>query len=166
MWSGPRNVSTALMRSFESRSDTAVCDEPLYAHYLAETGLPHPGRGEILARCDADWRSVAAHLVGPVPGDKPLWYQKHMAHHLLPGVGRGWLEQLEHAFLIRDPRGMLVSLDKVTPDPRVQDTGLPQQLALFEDVRARTGRTPPRVHALPPSRRPKACRPGKPNAPF
>lgn len=147
MWSGPRNISTALMRSFGNRPDAFVSDEPLYAHYLAETGLPHPGRDEILAACDADWRRVAAHLSGPVPGGKALWYQKHMAHHLLPRIGRAWLGALEHAFLIRDPREMLISLDKVTPNPRVADTGLPQQLALFEEVRGRTGRTPPVVDA-------------------
>ncbi len=147
MWSGPRNISTALMRSFGNRPDAFVSDEPLYAHYLAETGLAHPGRDEILAACDADWRRVSAYLVGPVPGAKALWYQKHMSHHLLPSIGRGWLDALEHAFLIRDPREMLISLDKVTPDPRAEDTGLPQQLALFEEVRARTGRMPPVVDA-------------------
>jgi hypothetical protein len=147
MWSGPRNISTALMRSFGNRADTFVSDEPLYAHYLSETGLPHPGREEIVRLCETDWRKVGASLAGPIPGGKAVWYQKHMAHHLLPGVGRGWLSALEHAFLIREPGAMLLSLDKVTKDPRVEDTGLPQQLALLEEVRARTGRCPPVVDA-------------------
>ena len=147
MWSGPRNVSTALMRSFESRSDTAVCDEPLYAHYLKSTGAPHPGREEVIALHESDWRAVARQLTGPVPGDKAVFYQKHMAHHLLPEIGRGWLDALVHAFLIRDPREMLSSLAKVTPEPELADTGLPQQVELFRALEARTGRPPPVLDA-------------------
>jgi hypothetical protein len=147
MWSGPRNISTALMRSFGSRADTAVCDEPLYAFYLARRPVAHPMRDEIVARGETDWRRVAAFLSGPVPGGKAVFYQKHMAHHLLPEVERGWLAGLAHAFLIRDPREMLLSLAKVTPEASALDTGLPQQLELFRAVAARTGRTPPVVDA-------------------
>jgi len=147
MWSGPRNISTALMRSFGSRPDTAVCDEPLYAFYLARVPVQHPVRDEIVASAETDWRRVADFLCGPVPGGKAVFYQKHMAHHLLPEVERGWLDALSHAFLIRDPREMLLSLSKVTPDPTALDTGLPQQLELFEAVRARTGRVPPVIDA-------------------
>jgi len=147
MWSGPRNISTAMMRSFENRADTTVCDEPLYAHYLRLTGRDHPGAAEIVAECETDWRRVAALLTGPIPGDATVFYQKHMAHHLLPEVGREWLWGLEHAFLIRDPREMLLSLSKVTPDPGLEDTGLPQQIELFDEVRGRTGRTPPVLDA-------------------
>ena len=78
MWSGPRNLSTAMMRAFENRPDCAVSDEPFYAAYLAETGLDHPMRGEVLASQATDWRDVAAALEGPAPGGAPLWYQKHM----------------------------------------------------------------------------------------
>ncbi len=149
MWSGPRNLSTALMRSWESRADTVVVDEPLYAVYLAATGKDHPGRDAVLASQPTDWRDVAAALTGPVPGGAPLWYQKHMAHHLLPHVGRDWLddESVRHAFLIRDPAAMIVSLDAVTPDPTLDDTGLPQQVELFERVRQRDGAAPPVVDA-------------------
>lgn len=147
MWSGPRNVSTALMRAFEQRGDTAVCDEPLYAFYLARTRLPHPGAAEVIASQPNDWRVVAQQLVGPVPGGKAVYYQKHMAHHLLREVERAWLDQLDHAFLIRDPREMLPSLDAVTPSPGLDDTGLPQQVELFEQVRRRTGELPPVVDA-------------------
>jgi len=146
MWSGPRNISTALMRSWENRPDTTVSDEPLYAHYLRETGLEHPGRDDVLAAQPNDWRDVAAQLSGPVPCGKAVWYQKHMAHHVLPGVGREWLGGFRHAFLIREPRAMLLSLDKITPNPRVVDTGLPQQLELFERVRAAS----PGGDAVPP----------------
>ncbi|HEX6882410.1 MAG TPA: HAD family hydrolase [Planctomycetota bacterium] len=157
MWSGPRNISTALMRSFGSRADTAVCDEPLYACYLARRDVPHPMRAEIVARGETDWRRVAAFLTGPVPGDRPVFYQKHMAHHLLPEVERDWLAGLMHAFLIRDPREMLLSLAKVTPDADVLDTGLPQQLELFQAVRARTGRTPPVLDARDVLEEPAGC---------
>lgn len=147
MWSGPRNVSTALMRSFGSRADTIVCDEPLYAHYLQETGLEHPGREEILARHETDWRKVVVGLTDPLPEGKRVFFQKHMAHHLLPDVGRGWLADVSHAFLIRDPREMLPSLERVLPEPRIEDTGLPQQLRLLEEVRRRTGTSAPVVDA-------------------
>ena len=143
MWSGPRNISTALMRSWENRSDTVVCDEPLYAHYLKETGLDHAMRDEVIASQPTDWSEVAADLTGPIPEGAPVYYQKHMAHHLLDGVGREWLTELVNCFLIREPKGMLPSLDQKLPNPRVKDTALPQQVALFLEERERTGETPP-----------------------
>lgn len=147
MWSGPRNVSTALMRSWEARGDTRVVDEPFYAHYLVETGVDHPGRDAVIEAHETDWRKVASWLTGPVPGGKAIFYQKHMAHHLLPGMEGDWLDALAHAFLIRDPREMLTSLVRVTPDPTIEDTGLPQQVALFRRVSGRTGAPPPVVDA-------------------
>ncbi len=150
VWSGPRNISTAMMRSFGNRADTHVCDEPLYAHYLAVTGLDHPGAEEIIAHHEADWRAVAEELSAPGPygpkADRLVYYQKHMAHHLLPMIGREWLERLTHVFLIRDPREMLLSLDKVTPNPTPSDTGLPQQVELFEELCAK-GDAPPVLDA-------------------
>jgi len=143
VWSGPRNISTAMMRSWGNRADTVVVDEPLYAHYLKVTRLPHPGIEEILAHHESDWRKVAEFLTGPIPDGKAVFYQKHMSHHLIPEVGRGWLSKLTHVFLIRDPKEMLTSLMKVLPEPRIEDTGLPQQVELFERVRAETGQTPP-----------------------
>lgn len=148
MWSGPRNISTAMMRAWEARGDCAVSDEPLYAHYLkARPAVDHPGRDEIIATCETNWRRAAAALTGPAPGGKPIWYQKHMTHHLLPEMGRDWVWSLSNAFLIRDPAEMLVSLAKVMPGPGLGDTGLPQQVELFEAVRARTGRVPPVIDA-------------------
>ena len=105
MWSGPRNVSTAFMRSWGNREDTLVVDEPFYAHYLKVTGLEHPGRDEIIATHEADWRRVAASLVAPMPAHVRIFYQKQMSHHLLPHMGREWLDSVTHAFLIRDPVG-------------------------------------------------------------
>ena len=147
MWSGPRNISTAMMRSWGSRADTAVCDEPLYAHYLKVTGVEHPGREEVIAAHESDWKKVVAWLTGPVPGGKAVWYQKHMAHHLLPEIERAWLAGLVNCFLIREPEEMLVSLAKVMPNPTIADTGLPQQWELFEAERRRTGRTPAVIDA-------------------
>ncbi len=147
MWSGPRNISTAMMRAWENRPDTVVVDEPLYAFYLKATGLPHPGAADVIAHDETDWRRVAERLTGPIDAGARVFYQKHMAHHLLDDVERDWLDALDHAFLLRDPREMLLSLSKVTPNPGVRDTGLPQQLELFESVRARRGHTPPVLDA-------------------
>src|SRR6187401_3489323 len=99
MWSGPRNISTAMMRSWGNRSDTVVCDEPLYAHYLNATRKPHPGLQEVIAAGETDWRKVADYLTGPIPGEKRVWYQKHMTHHLLPEVSRDWLGLVTNCFL-------------------------------------------------------------------
>ncbi len=145
MWSGPRNISTALMRAWENRPDTAVCDEPFYACYLKRTGLVHPGRNEIIQSQPTEWFTVIENLTGVVPERKSIFYQKHMVHHLLPEIDRTWLPRLKHAFLIRSPREMLPSLARVTPDPTVRDTGLPQQLELYSFLLARTGEKPPVV---------------------
>lgn len=147
MWSGPRNISTAMMRSWGNRPDTFVCDEPLYAHYLLSTGLSHPGADEVIARHETDWRRVVAWLTGPVPEGRTIFYQKQMTHHLLPEIDRGWLDELRHAFLIRDPGPMLASLASVYPHPTLDDTGLPQQVEIFERVRRTTGNLPPIVDA-------------------
>lgn len=145
MWSGPRNISTAMMRAWESRSDTVVCDEPLYAHYLRATGRKHPGAAEIIAAHESDWRRVVEFLTGEIPNGKAIFYQKHMTHHLLPEIDRGWLARVTNCFLIRDPREMLTSYLNIEqlPEPKLEDVGLPQQLEIFELVRQQTGATPP-----------------------
>jgi len=142
MWSGPRNISTALMRAWENRFDTAVIDEPFYAHYLLATCLAHPGAAEVIAHHETDPRRIIDTLIGPVPGSAPIFYQKHMAHHLLPGIDRAWLDSVTNCFLIREPREMLASLAKTIPHPRLADTGLPQQAELFNHVTQQTGETP------------------------
>jgi hypothetical protein len=145
MWSGPRNISTALLRAWGNRPDTFVCDEPLYAHYLQATGRPHPGAAEIIATHDNDWRNVVAWLTGDVPEGKAIFYQKQMTHHLLPQIDRGWLAEVTNCFLIRDPREMLTSYLNIEqlPEPRLEDVGLPQQLEIFQFVADRAGRVPP-----------------------
>ena len=145
MWSGPRNVSTAFMRSWENRPDTAVVDEPFYAHYLQTTGLEHPGRDEVIARQETDWRRVVDALLAPLPPGVTIGYQKQMSHHLLPHMGRAWLDQVTHAFLIRDPAPVLASLGEKLGEFELDATGLPQQLEIFDHVRRTTGRVPPVV---------------------
>jgi hypothetical protein len=139
------------MRAWENRPDTVVVDEPFYAHYLLEHGLDHPGREEVLAHHDSDAARVASWLKGPIPKGKTVWYQKHMAHHLLEDVPRDWFSAVTHVFLIREPREMLASLARVLPEPTLDDTGLPQQLEIFEHLRAELARsrgaTPPIVDA-------------------
>jgi hypothetical protein len=135
------------MRSFDSRADTVVCDEPLYAHYLQFTGLSHPGAEEIINTHDSDWRRVIEKLISGSTGDALVFYQKHMAHHLLPHIDRGWLDHVTHIFLIREPRAMLNSLLRVTPGAGIDDTGLPQQANLFHLAWERTGSPPPVVDA-------------------
>lgn len=147
MWSGPRNISTALMRAWEARGDTAVWDEPFYAHYLDATRREHPGRSEIIAAYETDWQKVVDRLVGPAPGASRIFYQKHMAHHLLPGMVGPWLLRLKNAFLIRDPEEMIVSLARVTRHPMVEDTGLPQQVELFQYLRDAMDAPPPVIDA-------------------
>ena len=146
-WSGPRNISTAMMRAWDARSDTTVTDEPLYAHYLVDHGHDHPGRDEILEHQENDAQRVIDYLTGPVPGGAPVWYQKHMAHHLLDDVPRPWLDLVEHAFLIRNPKDMLTSLMQIIPNPTLPETGLPQQVEIFERTVRRTGKTPPVLDA-------------------
>jgi hypothetical protein len=142
MWSGPRNISTAMMRSWGNRPDTVVCDEPLYAHYLLRTKLDHPSSDEVIAHHETDWRKVVAWLTGPLPPGTTIFYQKHMSHHLLPNIELDWIAQLSNCFLIREPKEMLASLIEFLPQPTLADTGLPQQWKLFEMVRDRTGDSP------------------------
>jgi hypothetical protein len=132
MWSGPRTVSTALMRSFENRADTVVVDEPLYAYYLQRSGTDHPGRDEIIASMPSDWRRVLDDLVSaPLPAGTSVYYQKHMTHHLLAEVDRTALRGLRHAFLIRDPRRLLASYARVRSQPELADLGLAQQAEIY-----------------------------------
>jgi hypothetical protein len=146
-WSGPRNISTAMMRAWENRPDCAVVDEPLYAHYLQATGLDHPAREAVIAAGDTDARRVAAWLCGPVPGGRAIWYQKHMSHHLLPGMDTAWVHGLTNVFLIRDPALVVASYVKSRAQVVPADIGLLQQLELFDAVAGRLGAAPPVVDA-------------------
>ena len=134
MWSGPRTVSTAMMRAWENRPDTVVADEPLYAYYLAATGLDHPGRDAVIASQPTDWRAVLSALAGDsLPPGAGISYAKHMTHHVLPAVDLAAFAPFRHAFLIRDPRALLASYAQVRSAPTLDDLGLRQQTALFEE---------------------------------
>lgn len=147
-WSGPRNISTAMMRAWENRPDCAVVDEPLYAHYLQVTQLDHPARDEVIAAGDTDSARVVAGLTrGPVPGGRPVWYQKHMSHHLLPGLDTAWVHGLSNVFLIRDPALVVASYIKSRAQVAPADIGLQQQLQLFDAVAQRLGQAPPVIDA-------------------
>ena len=145
MWSGPRNISTAMMRSFENRPDTAVVDEPFYAAYLAATGLDHPMRDEVLASQSTDWGTVAAAMAGEAPGGAPVFYQKHMTHHMLPGVDLSWTAACVNAFLIRDPAAVLASYVRKRGEVSLADIGVERQGELFDRECDRLGRAPPVV---------------------
>lgn len=147
MWSGPRNISTAMMRAWENRGDTAVVDEPLYAHYLVETGAAHPGRAAIIASQSADYEQVTATLAGPIPGGRPIWYQKHMAQHVLPEDALDWLEGVENCFLIRRPEEVVASFTANRPDAASWELGFEQQRRLFDHVCDRSGKAPPVLDA-------------------
>lgn len=145
MWSGPRNISTALMRAFENRSDTAVIDEPFYAAYLARTGLDHPMAREVLAAQSKDWREVAAMLTRPAPGGRPVYYQKHMTHHMLADYDLDWTSACTNAFLIRRPDRVLASYALKRGSATLDDIGVVRQGELFDRAAERLGASPPVV---------------------
>jgi hypothetical protein len=147
MWSGPRNISTALMRAWENRSDTFVIDEPFYGHYLKEAGYDHPGAEEIIAAMETDWHKVVAQIISPPPDGASIFYQKHMTHHMLDHIARDWLRQVTNCFLIREPSRVLISLSKVLPNLSIEQTGFPQQAELFRTVQKQTGGIPPVIDA-------------------
>ncbi len=135
MWSGPRNISTAMMRAWGNRSDTAVIDEPFYAYYLKQTGKDHARAAEVIASGETDWRRVAASLTkGAIPGGKDIFFQKQMTHHLLPEIDRGWITGLTNCFLIRDPQEVILSYIKKNPNPVLEDLGFAQQIEIFNFV--------------------------------
>jgi len=132
MWSGPRSLSTAMMYAFGNRPDCAVIDEPFYAAYLKSTGLNHPMRDEVLNSQSRDVDEVIASLLGPVPGARPIFYQKHMAHHMIAGINLGWLGRMRNVFLIRHPARMIASYSAARGNPSPDDLGLRRQAELFD----------------------------------
>ena len=147
MWSGPRNLSTALMRSFGNRADTFVSDEPFYGAFLETSGAPHPMRETVIAAMDCDWASVARTIAGPVPEGRPVWYQKHMWHHMVGPVGYADFSGFTHAFLIRAPELMIASYLRKREAAAFEDFGLDRQAEFFEREADRLGAPPPVVDA-------------------
>jgi Sulfotransferase domain len=147
MWSGPRNISTAMMRAWGNLADSFVVDEPFYAYYLSATGKKHPVADVVIASGETDWRKIVAQLTGPVPNGKRIFFQKQMAHHLLPDVDREWVGAVTNCFLIRDPREVIASYIKKREQPALSDLGFIQQAEIFDFVRTRTSSIPPIVDA-------------------
>jgi hypothetical protein len=147
MWSGPRNISTAMMRAWGNREDTVVIDEPFYAYYLKATGKKHPGAEEVIASGETYWRKVVEQCGkgppparrslgegGSAPKGKKIFFQKQMTHHLLPEVDRQWLVAVTNCFLIRDPAEVITSYIRKNPDPALEDLGFVQQAEIFDWV--------------------------------
>jgi hypothetical protein len=142
MWSGPRNLSTALMYSFAARGDCAVADEPFYGAYLAQSGMDHPMRREVIGAQPSDPTEVAAGCTGPIPQGQSLFYQKHMTLHMLPGWNLAFLRRLTNVFLIRHPARVVASYARKREAPTLPDIGFVQQARLFDEVAAFLGHPP------------------------
>ena len=147
MWSGPRNISTAMMRSWGNRPDTVVVDEPFYAFYLKATGKQHPGAEEVIGNGETDWQKVIERLLAPIPNGKRIYFQKQMTHHLVPGVDRTWLGAATNCFLIRDPAEVIASYIKKNVDPALEDLGFVQQGEIFDWVCQHSSVPPPVIDA-------------------
>jgi len=142
MWSGPRNISTALMRAWENRADCVVWDEPLYGYYLKATGIAHPGAAEVIAAQGSDAQAIIDACIGEVPAGKSIFYQKHMTLHLLPELARDWLDSLTNCFLIREPEAVIASYAAVRSEVTLDDIGFVQQAELFDLVCDTFGQVP------------------------
>jgi hypothetical protein len=147
MWSGPRNISTAMMRSFSSRPDCFVSDEPFYGAFLEASGADHPMRDEVIASMDSDWARIAQAMGGDPPDGSHVWYQKQMAHHMVGPIAPDDIHGVTNAFLIRDPRRMAASYARKRENVTADDLGLAVQRAFFERECDRLGCAPPVIDA-------------------
>jgi hypothetical protein len=147
MWSGPRNLSTAMMRSFDSRADTFVSDEPFYGCFLKTTGADHPMREQTIAAMECDWRKVLASLRGETPDGSLVWYQKHMWHHMAGPIGYEDFDGFTHAFLIREPERMIGSYLRKRDRASFEGFGMDRQAEFFEREADRLGHAPPVIDA-------------------
>ena len=132
MWSGPRNLSTAMMYAFGNRKDFVIVDEPFYAAYLVKTGLNHPMRDAIIASQPNDPNEVALALSGPIPDGKAHFYQKHMTQHMIEGMPTGWMSAARQVFLLRHPARVIASFAAKYPDLRLPDIGFVEQSRLYD----------------------------------
>lgn len=144
MWSGPRNISTALMRSWENRADTMVIDEPLYGPYLFQTGKKHPMSAEIISNQGKHYEPIIKELVScKFPKDISIYYQKHMAHHILPDTDLAWIHKMDNAILLRHPDEVLSSYLEKYPKATPEDLGFPQLLRILKLIMKQHGTPPP-----------------------
>ncbi|MBS91427.1 MAG: sulfotransferase family protein [Rickettsiales bacterium] len=147
MWSGPRNISTAMMRSFENREDTVVLDEPFYAYYLKNTNLAHPGKKKIIASQNNNWSEVVKICTKSFPNEKKIWYQKQMAQHILDGDSIDWIDGLRNCLLIRDPKLVINSYMKQFPLENINHLGYPQLCKILDHLEKKNGESPPIIDA-------------------
>ncbi len=134
MWSGPRNLSTAMMYAFGNRADCAIWDEPFYAPYLAATGFDHPMKDQIISAHETDPSLVAARCAGTIPNGKKLFYMKHMPHHMLDEFPLDWAQDCINIHLIRHPARVIASYGAKREAMTLQDIGYPQQTALYDKL--------------------------------
>ena len=147
MWSGPRNISTALMRSFENRDDCFVTDEPFYAFFLNETGQKHPMSKEIIQSEEKKYKKIVEYLTGSIPHSKTIWYQKHMAHHMIPESDLEWIKKMNNCLLIRNPKDVICSYIKRNEINSINDLGYPQQIGIYNMLKESLGTTPTIIDA-------------------
>lgn len=157
MWSGPRNLSTAMMYSFAARGDCAVWDEPFYAPYLAVSGKPHPMAAAIIAAHEADPAKVTARCKGPVPQEHSLFYQKQMPHHMLPGFDLTFMSACTNVFLIRHPARVIASYARKMESAELADIGFAAQAELFDREANRLGHAPVVIDSFDIRANPKAA---------
>ncbi len=142
MWSGPRNISTAMMRSFGARADCSVTDEPFYGAFLKQTGFRQPMADAVIASMDCDWHSVRDAMNGAVPGGRAIWYQKHMPHHMLGPVSVTDFPNHRHALLIRSPDRVIASYAEKGVEVSLDLLGYARQVEYFEQIADMTGMAP------------------------
>jgi len=142
MWSGPRNISTALMRSFENRSDCFVSDEPFYSYFLYKTGLKHPLSDEVINSGLIHYDKIIKYITGPIPSSKNIWYQKHMAHHILEGENIDWIKNMKNCLLIRHPSDVILSYSKKNEINNIQQLGYLQQIEIYKMLTKELGISP------------------------
>ena len=155
MWSGPRNLSTALMRSFENRLDCFVSDEPFYSYFLYKTKLKHPLSDKIVKSGLIDYDKIIKYITGPIPYEKHIWYQKHMAHHILEGENLNWIKNMKNCLLIRHPNDVILSYSKKNEINRIQQLGYLQQIEIYKMLTKETGISPIIIDAQDLLRKPK-----------
>jgi len=155
MWSGPRNISTALMRSFENRDDTAVLDEPFYAYYLKKTGFHHPGRELVLKSQSSSWTEVVSYCLSEIPSKKTIWYQKHMAHHSFKNNNMDWIVGFNNCLLIRHPKAVIKSFKKKFSINSSLQLGYFQQLKIYDIIVKHTGEPPIIIDSMDLLKNPK-----------
>ena len=136
-WSGPRNISTALMRSWSSRKDTFITDEPFYAYYLKKTKLKHPMNEKIMKNYSSDYFEIVKYLTNQTPENKKIWYQKHMAHHILDLSNIDWIGNFENCILLRNPKEVINSFSKKNILNSVEQLGYPQQYEIIKFLKKR-----------------------------